>query len=116
VTDQTTAPYDASDAATHSESRRYRPDVVASWVGRVRVRVDSIDDGIEGRVVACHDGPAVLVQADDGTRRWYPAETAARAGLHCVDCDHDLGMHGMLGCWQPVDEGVCECRQWVERR
>src|SRR5690606_6466211 len=95
-----------------SESRRYRPDVVASWVGRVRVRVD----GIEGRVVACHDGPAVLVQADDGTRRWYPAETAARAGLHCVDCDPDLGMHGMLGCWQPVDEGVCECRQWVERR
>jgi len=41
-------------------------------------RVDGID-GIEGRVVACHDGPAVLVQADDGTRRWYPAETAARA-------------------------------------
>jgi len=95
-----------------NESRRYRPDVVASWVDRARVHVD----GIEGRVVACHDGPAVLVQADDGTRRWYPAETAARAGLHCVDCDHDLGMHGMLGCWQPVDEGVCECRQWVERR
>src|SRR5690606_25027482 len=102
----------SSEGPPMSESRRYRPDVVASWVGRVRVRVD----GIEGRLVACHDGRAVPVEAADGTSGWCSAETAARAGLHCVGCDHAGGLHGMPGCWQPVDEGGCERRQWVEPR